>query len=535
MIFRKPYALFIKYFRFLHIIMAFFIALLLYRSYVIYNFFKIYSIDYRSIAGNLFDNNYLGFYNFIFIFMVLILTIVLLVVMIYKEKPKKIYIYNLLVYIFVTILYYFCSNILFDARSMVLNIKVSKGVRDFSLISCFLQFISLILTLVRATGFDIKRFDFGADLRKMDISEQDSEEIEVSLEFDPYLIKKKIKGDFRKCRYFYVEHRFVINIAFVLFVCFIGGFLYFRISSYSEKHSIMETFSVGNISFNIQDSYLLDSDSSGDKITFSDDVFLVVRAKIKSFAKKQILNKGILSLYVGGLSYGVDDENTKKFSDFGVPYTTQYLSSEFDNYIFVFRMANSQSMKNIKLKINDLNSLINGKVGSKNIYINLNPVDLRNNGNKYEKEIGKTLSFDDSILKDSNMTIFNYEVADSFKLNYSFCYRDNNCLDSYEYLFPTFTGNYFKALMKISGDFNLDSSLNIENFYDLRDLLNRFGFVKYKINNEWKEEKINSEIVKPSSVRTTDYYIEIPRDVVKADEIHLIIKIYNQEYKYILK
>lgn len=535
MILRKPYALFIKYFKLLHVIMAFFIALLLYRSYVIYNFFKAYSIDYRSIAGNLFDNSYLGLYNYIYIFIVFILTIILLVVMIYKDKPKDIYLYNLVVYIFVIILYYFCNNVLLDARSMVLDIKLSKGIRDSSLIACFLQFISLILTIVRATGFDIKRFDFGTDIRKLDISARDSEEIEVSLEFDPYLIQKNMKNKFRKCRYIYVEHKFIINIVFLFFVSFISLFLYFRIGLYSERHSIMETFSVGNVSFNIQDSYLLDSDLNGNTITFSDDVFVVVRVQMKSFAKKQIFNKGTFNLYIDGLSYGIDDENAKKFSDFGIPYTMQYLSSDFNNYIFVFEVSKSQAKKDIVLKINDLNSFVNGKVGSKNIYINLKPVDLRINGQKYEKKIGKTIKFDDSILKDSSLKISNYQVSDSFKLNYSFCYRDNNCLDSYEYLFPTFTGNYFKALMRISGNFNLDNSLNIDNFYNLRDLLNRFGFVRYKINNEWKEQKINSEIVKPTSAQTTDYFIEVPNDVVSADEIHLVINIYNKKYEYVLK
>lgn len=71
MILRKPYALFIKYFKLLHVLIASFALLLLYRSYVIYNFFKNYSIDYRSVMSSFTPNDYLNTTHFVFITVVL--------------------------------------------------------------------------------------------------------------------------------------------------------------------------------------------------------------------------------------------------------------------------------------------------------------------------------------------------------------------------------------------------------------------------------------------------------------------------------
>ena len=63
MILRKPYAIFIKYFRLLHIVMASFVAFLLYKSYSIYNFFKLYSIDYRSVINNTISISFFNYFS----------------------------------------------------------------------------------------------------------------------------------------------------------------------------------------------------------------------------------------------------------------------------------------------------------------------------------------------------------------------------------------------------------------------------------------------------------------------------------------
>lgn len=535
MILRKPYAVFIKYFKLLHVVMASFIAILLYRSYVIYNVFRMYSIDYRSVMGDLLVNNYLGFHHFLFVFIVLVLTVVLLVVMIYKDKPKDIYIYNLILYIFVLILFFFCSNVFMDARNTFLDIKLSKGIRDFSLIACFLQFISLIITVIRATGFDIKRFDFGTDLQQLNISSKDSEEIEVSLEFDPYSFRKNLNNRLRNAKYVYAEHKFIINTVVLSIIMIVSIFTYLRIHAFSEKHNAFQTFSVGGVTANVQNSYLLDSDNKGKKITSVDGTIVAVRIQLKGYGSKPVFNSGTLTLIIDGLSYGVNADYSKLISNLGTPYTSQVLDSEFTTYLFAFEVSNSQAKKSMILKFNDMNSYVNGKAGAKNFYVKIKPTDLRGKKQNYSKKLGEKISFDSSVLGNSDLTITDYKIANNFKLDYKFCYRADNCIDSHEYVVPTFTGNYYKALMRISGNVNIDGGINNKTVYDLRTLLNEYGYLKYKVNNEWKNCNIDSEIVKPISSKSKDYFIEVPSDSINADEIYLMINIYNQIYKYVLK
>ena len=531
MILRKPYAIFIKYFRLLHIVMASFVAFLLYKSYSIYNFFKLYSIDYRSVINNTISISFFDYFSIIF---VIILTIILLVVMVYKNKPKNVYIYNLILYIVIFVLYYLCGNTINKSNLAVLDIKVSKAFRDFSLIACLFQSVSLILTVVRATGFDIKRFDFGEDLQKLDISEKDSEEIEVALDFDKDEVKRDFKRKFRDIKYVYVENKFVINSILAVFIFSICAFVYYRINSYSKYYSEGRSFSVSGSTVNVIDSYLLDSDSNGSKIA-NGGVIVAIKMQIKGYNKSSF-NSGIMTLKIGDLIYDQNYEQAKGLPDLGNAYVNQKISSEFTTYLFTFEVSKEQARKNILLKLNDINSFVGGKVGSRNYYVKLKPNDLRKkNETVFNKKIGEKINFSDSVLGSSSLLITSFEVNNSFKLNYKYCYRSDKCIDSIEYLSASASGNYFKVLMKISGDLYLDESINSDYIYDLRSFLNNFGFIHYKVDDIWHKKRISSEVIKPVASTSKDYFIEVPYEVKNASEIYFSFDIRNQSYKYVLK
>ena len=140
-----------------------------------------------------------------------------------------------------------------------------------------------------------------------------------------------------------------------------------------------------------------------------------------------------------------------------------------------------------------------------------------------------------SILNSSSLVINSFDINNKFKLNYNYCYRDDKCINSYEYLSASATGSYFKTLMKISGEINIEKGINNSSIYDLRTFLNSFGVIHYKINNEWKKSYFNSSLVKPRVASTNDYYIEVPYDVKDSSELYFTFKIRNKSYKYVLK
>ena len=119
MILRKPYAFFIKYFRVINLIMAVFMAVLLYRTLKIGNYLTSYIKDYIMASDGFVLGQYVNFYIYLLTFFVIILSVSVLSVMIVKKKPKKLYIFNLAMYIVLLILYIVDYNVMFDIYDKV--------------------------------------------------------------------------------------------------------------------------------------------------------------------------------------------------------------------------------------------------------------------------------------------------------------------------------------------------------------------------------------------------------------------------------
>ena len=96
MVLRKPYALFIKHFRLINLIMALLMAILIYRTWVIANYFSNYIDDYVTASNGFVVGHYINFYSFFLVLIVIILNVLVLSVLFVKNKPKKLYIINTL-------------------------------------------------------------------------------------------------------------------------------------------------------------------------------------------------------------------------------------------------------------------------------------------------------------------------------------------------------------------------------------------------------------------------------------------------------
>ncbi len=534
MILRKPYAFFIKYFKLLHVIIAGFAVFLLYRSFSIYRFFSAYAKDFSSALNSMSPRTLINMYSFLFALIIVILIIVLLAVMIYKKKPKVLYVYSLFVYIAVLVLLFVTYPTLRDISAYVLDVRTVSAYRDFFLMITVLQLVSLIWYVVRATGFDIKKFDFGTDLQQLDIDDKDSEEIEVSLEFDKNKLKRDIKHNLREIKYVYSENKVIINttvLILMIIACFV---IYINIGIYTVSYNQGRSFNASGVTMNVEDTYLTQRDPLGNQIT--DDMIVVVKFDIKRQGiVNSALNTGLTTLIVNGVSYGQNSDYAKALYDLGTAYSGQSLSNDFQSYILAFLIPKADADKKMQLKFNDNVSYIKGEMGAKNIFVNLKPVDLSKDAGNQEFKIGDEVTFTGSILENSTFMIKGYEISNKFRVNYKFCYATNKCIDSYEYLTPTATGSYPKTLMKINGYFTLDDSINNSEIISLGSFLNTFGTINYKVNDSWYSKRLNTQIVKPKMGTDNYYYIEVPLETINATEMNLIFRLRNRTYKYVLK
>lgn len=526
MILRKPYAFFIKYFRIINLIMAILMGFLVYKTWNIVSFVREYISDYSSAIINFSINNIIDSYMFFVAFLIIVADIIVLSVLFLKKKPKRLYVFNLILYLLVIVLFFVDYSSLRNVTNTIMDIRASKALRDFTIIGLVLQSISLLMTFIRAVGFDIKRFDFNSDLQKLDIDAYDNEEFEVAVELDTNKTKRNIRKNLREFNYFYVEHRFIIRVIFIITIVFIVFLIAYNRIIYVGNYSENEVFDASNVSLDVLSSYVTNVD---------DKSLVIVKFDVKSSFDDLVLNTGLFNLRIGNASYSKTDKFNSDISDIGVVYNDQPLTKEFVSYVIAFDIPKENSSKEMQLKFNDDVSYVRGEVGAKNIYVKLKPINLTDY-QEQEYILGNEVKFDGSILGNSVLKIDDVSFNDKFREEYDFCASASKCYKSYEYLTPSATGNYFKTLLKIEGSFTLDDKVNIEGAGDILHLLNKYGVIYYKIGDEWYKHKINSQNIRPSVASLQNVtYVEVNRDVLNASKVYLQLNVRNYRYKYDLK
>ena len=94
MILRKPYAFFIKYFKLIHLIMAFFMCLLLLQTNSFLNFFNTYiNTNLVTIGRDLNSEIFLNL-TYLYIVIVLITDVIVWILLEVKHKKRLFYIIN---------------------------------------------------------------------------------------------------------------------------------------------------------------------------------------------------------------------------------------------------------------------------------------------------------------------------------------------------------------------------------------------------------------------------------------------------------
>lgn len=534
MILRKPYAFFIKHFKLLHVILVFLSAYLAFKTLNLSMFFSDYG-KAMQIISNFEMGEYINVYLFLINMLIIILNIIILSVMIVKKKPFVQYVYSLLVYSLTFVMFLFAFSSLRVVNANILNATIVILLRDFLMICALLQMVSLILYLIRSTGFDIKKFDFGADLEQLKISDEDSEEVEAVIEFDKNILDRSFKEKLRYAKYAIVENKNFVIVLFVILVLIIGVILYFNIFIYRYNVKEGVSFSASGITMSVEDTFVTTQNYRHKQITKDDKALVILRTNIKANNKSILeFNTGLATLQIGKYKFDVSRNYNTYISDLGKVYFSQKLDTIEQSYLLVYEIPKGLQNEQMTLKFNDNISYIGGELGAKNVYVKLKPVNLDKTKLSGTKKLGQALELNDTVLGNAYLKIDSYEIKDSFKVSYKYCVSTNNCIDSIENITPTASSNYEKVIMKLVGTYESDDSLsssvtNLYNFVSLGTLIYTIDGKEYKSNVPIKE-------IKPSKTSSKHiYYVEVEKNTLKANGLYFDFKVRNKEYKYILK
>lgn len=524
MILRKPYALLIKHFKFVHLIFTLISLFLFLKCNDLLAFIDEYIANSGFIIESYKIEELFPTYLNLLIIFGIILNIIIAVLLKNKDKKITFYIVNIIIYVILFVGFSYTSSVINSMQIQIVDTRLVRALRDiFSALNIF-QIISFMMYAFRATGFDFKKFNFTKDLIDLQIEETDNEEVEVAVDIDINKIDRNRRKNLRMLKYFYFENRFWCNIGISAFCVIITIIAVFSSVDKNVTYKQNQIFNTTNYSMKIEDVYITDKDKNGKTIEEGKSFVLVEFSAKKTNNKDTKFNLSRLELVMNDMIYHNSDRYINYFDDFGTIYTNQDLLAEYKSYFLIYRVDN-----------NDLN----GK--SKLIYvdntvdkaIDFNSINL-NNEKKESLALNENKILNDTILEDYELVLKKFELNNKIKLNYKYCITKDNCISAVEYIVPTISTNYDKAILRLDGSLVVPEKYN-SYVANMEMLLTRFGYLEYTIDGNNYSSKFLGTLKANKVKQTNTVYLEVKKEVLSAEKIVLVLKIRNRTYELNLK
>ena len=334
MILRRPYAFLIKHFRLIHLILFALLAIITYNASTVLNFFK----DYITANGNMeiLSSNYINAFIYIAPIIIIGLSISIFYLMKYKDKPRLYYIILIIVSVLCTGVYTYLYLSIRSLETTTVSARIIRLYRDIARSNFYVLFVMCIPTLIRGLGFDIKKFNFSKDLKELNLSEEDSAEVEVSIDVSSNGLKRTGRRTLRELKYYYVENKFFINI--ILGTLILILIMVFPFNKYVVNRNLKEGEVLGTSAFNIKvtDSYLTDR-----KRISKENSYVILKVSVIGKVNKYSLDLDHFVLEGKNNKYVPSQKFYLYFNDIGTGYRNNILdTTSYKDYILVFNINN---------------------------------------------------------------------------------------------------------------------------------------------------------------------------------------------------
>lgn len=519
MILRKPYAFLIKNFKRIHFILFLLNTAL---SYYIYKIFKFY-IDYESTGKILYVDDLVTEYikpiMFILIGLSILMLITILVLLYQKNKPVRLYIVMLVYYIVLIVFLSIDSNYLNILQLEGLEPQLVRIFKDLNFLALLGQTIFSIILLVRAVGFDIKKFDFGTDIVELEIDVTDNEEVELTSGIDIDNLSGKSRKRAREFKYFYLENKGIIIGSIVILILSLSAFLYIKTNIVDVNYKEGDTLIFSKSEITVNKSYITNLDYKGENISPTGYTFVIVDFTAKNItnSSKSLLIDNI-RLETNKVRYNVNTRKYESFIDIGTGYTDQKIMSyNAKTYIVVFLVKEEDITNDMVFMYADTNTISGTKVTVNYKNVDITPTELNTIKNIDIVNIDNNMYYGLSLLKETNLKINSIQVGNRIE------YTLNN-----KSLYLTSLNN---TILKINYDFVVDSSISYVSGFS--DFINKYGKLSYTYDDKIYFFSIIN--LTPPKYTDNNVFLEVNKQLEEAESVILIFTVRNVRYTYKLK
>jgi len=482
---------------------------------------------YKTPETN-FADKYVSTLSFIVLILMVLYHAFLYITFLTKKKNGIYYLIATIIYVALILLNLFFHTSMNTITK--LEYTFANFVRDMANLSVLPQIALVIVTAVRAVGFNIKTFSFEKNL---DLQvDEDEEEIEIKIGTDKNIAKKNAVHLFRELKYYVLENKFVFSVlgAVVGFIA-IGVFIYnFRVTNrvYNYNQAVTaDTFEIA-----LKESYITNVDYRGAEIQ-KDRYYLAVKIRLKNTKEDTPIDRSVFRIQLGNTVFFPIYDRSSRFIDIGKPYEGQLIRhNEEEDYVFVYELKENQVKGTYKLRI--LNSLkqVDGELKKGYKTINVKPKNISKKVNLGEAKIGETVKLKETTLGNSTYQLKNAQIVDHYQYRKKDC-NSYGCSEYDEALVPS-VGH---ILLAISDELVLDQRTS---YYknSQRDFYGDFVTIKiqpFEVEGNTREPIISTmKDVTPKEVTDFKLY-EIPMDAIDAKTIDMQVKIRNNYFMLHIK
>lgn len=520
MVFRKPYAFFIKNFRKFHVLLIVMCGFIYSRSLQVSTFNKDF-LTYLSYDSYLEPiSKYLSPFLYIVIFLTIIVFLILLIVLRRKGKPWKLYLVPVIEYIALIIIFYTITNF-YNTYEGDFSTTTIRALNNFLSIATFPQYLVFLILIMRTLGLDIKNFNFSADEEFLELDQEDREEFEINIDFDQNSIKRMLKRTQRSLGYFYEEHKYICNIIFMILAGFIlfRTYYYFGVSHKTIKED--KVFNVNNYSMIINKSFYTDKDKAGNVLE-KNSAFVVLNLSVLNNGASRVFDGNDFHVVNGNKNYTYQGNNySNDFLDIGNSVPTGKLKNGMKKeFALVFKVDKNLNYKNFVLYYQEYKGNTS--------YLRKIKLNLEN-----VSEIEET--------KDLNLTE-SLEVETPIEGKKEFTYESFLFQDVASYNIESCDSNNKCSIVMKNVNSPTGSKILVINFsspdYEGTELMKfttEYGKIKYMDKDGFYRELAITGVLANKDYLGKKLYIKVPSNLENMKEISLIYTIRNKRYSYKIK
>lgn len=520
MVFKKPYAFFIKYFRLINMILVLLLGFLGYKL----NLIRVIMDDiYRGTVTNYssLSSTYIGFQMYLLIFIIALILSAIFLLLKRKNKPLKDYLFAV-IYIFLIFIYLlFISNVFVTLDETIIEQTSLKLYTDIA----FLIIIPLLYFVVKffliVIGFSLSKFNFTKDIIELKQEEKDNEEVEVIFDKNAYKYKRGIRKWFRELKYYFLENKFLIILITGIITVVFGITLFsFNIFN-SNKVSVGENFNAGFYQYKVVDMYETEYDLNYN-IVQDGSKFVIASVNVKNNGNEasSIDFKRIRLIYGDKYVYANNFFN-KFFLDLGIPYNNEPVKSgELKNYIFIFKVPNTYKSSKYTLKFYDRLIVENEETVGSYKEINISADNLDKKRGEKNLTLNENTIFNKKNYGNSNLTISNYEVKSSY------IYTDNNKTTIVR------DKDINNILLILDYKLELDTKYDLTNYFsNSKEFFDKFSSIEYSYNGK---EKIINNVSVLADVNNK-VMLSVPYEIQNATSLLFVINFRDVKISFKLK